>query len=137
MTTYELTINSTGEDFFNARAQLINEFISWITGAEVTADWRTPHTGRIVSCLNPCNNFESVIATVYFDDTDETKNYGIAAAINCAGLLFVDASMKALYDDFKAASENIKHQEFLAGQEAQRREKEEQKLGLQRHMISV
>lgn len=128
MATCELTINSTGEDFFNARSQLINEFISWITGAEVTADWRTPHTGRIVSCLNPCNNFESVIATVYFDDTDETKNYGITAAINCAGLLFVDESMKALYDDFKAANENIKHQEFLAAQEVQRREKEAQKL---------
>lgn len=127
MTTYELTINSTGEDFFNARKQLIDEFICWITGVEVTADWRTPHTGRIVSCLNPCNNFESVIATVYFDDTDETKNYGIAAAINCAGLLFVDESMKALYDDFKAANENIKHQEFLAAQEVQRREKEENK----------
>jgi hypothetical protein len=128
MTTYELTINSTGEDFFNARSQLINEFISWFTGAEVIADWRTPHTGRIVSCLNPCNNFESVIATVYFDDTDETKNYGIAAAINCGGLLFVDESMKALYDDFKAASDSIKHQEFLAAQEVQRREKEAQKL---------
>lgn len=128
MTTYELTINSTGEDFFNARSQLINEFISWITGAEVTADWRTPHTGRIVSCLNPCNNFESIIATVYFDDTDETKNYGLTAAINCGGLLFADESMTALYDDFKASNDNIRHQEFLAAQEVQRREKEEQKL---------
>ena len=127
MTTYELTINSTGEDFFNARKQLIDEFISWITGAEVTADWRTPHNGRIISCLNTCNNFESIIATVYFDDTDETKNYGLTAAINCGGLLFVDESMKALYDDFKASNENIKHQEFLAAQEAQRRVKEEHK----------
>ena len=128
MTTYELTINSTGEDFFNARSQLINEFIQQITNAEVTADWRTPHTGRIVSCMNTCNNFESIIVTVYFDDTDETKNYGLTAAINCAGLLFVDESMKALYDDFKVANENIKHQEFLAAQEAQRREKEAEKL---------
>ncbi len=129
MTTYELTVNSTGEDFFNARRDLINDFIQQITGAEVTTDWRSEsHVGRIISCLNPCNNFESVIASVYFFYTGETKNYGIVAAINCGGLLFVDESMKALYDDFKAANENIKHQEFLAGQEAQRREKEEQKL---------
>ena len=129
MATYELTINSTGEDFFNARRDLINDFIQQITGAEVTTDWRSEsHVGRIVSCLNPCNNFESVIASVYFFYTGETKNYGIVAAINCGGLLFIDESMKALYDDFKAANENIKHQEFLAAQEAQRREKEEQKL---------
>lgn len=128
MTTYELTVNSTGEDFFNARAHLINDFISQITGAEVTADWRNPRTGRIVSCYNPCNAFESLIASVYFDDTDETRHYGIVAAINCGGLLFVDESVKALYDFFKEANENIKHQEFLAAQEAQRREKEAQKL---------
>jgi hypothetical protein len=129
MTTYELTINSTGEDFFNARRDLINDFIQQITGAEVTTDWRSEsHVGRIVSCLNPCNNFESVIASVYFFYTGETKNYGIVAAINCGGLLFVDESMKALYDDFKAANENIKHQEFAAAAEAQRREKEAQKL---------
>lgn len=128
MTTYELTINSTGEDFFNARRQLITDFIQRITGAEVTTDWRNPRTGRIVSCNNPCNNFESVIATVYFDDTDETKYYGITAALNCGGLLFVDESLVALYDEFKKANDNIKHTEFLAGQEVQRRQKEEQKL---------
>ena len=128
MTTYELTVNSTGEDFFNARSQLINEFIQQITGAEVTTDWRSAHTGRIVSCLNPCNNFESVIASVYFDDSDETKSYGITAAMNCGGLLFVDESLVALYDEFKKANDNIGHTEFLAGQEVQRRQKEEQKL---------
>lgn len=129
MTTYELTINSTGEDFFNARKQLIDEFICQINGAEVTTNRLSePHVGRIVSCLNPCNNFESVIVSVYFFYTGETKNYGIAAAINCGGLLFVDESMKALYDDFKAANENIKRQEFLAAQEALRRNREEQKL---------
>ena len=128
MTTYELTINSTGEDFFNARRDLINDFIQQITNAEVTVDWRTPHTGKIVSCYNPCNNFNSVIASVYFDDTDETKNYGIVAAINCGGLLFVDESVKALYDEFAEANENIKHLEFGAAAEAQRREKEAQKL---------
>jgi hypothetical protein len=127
MTTYELT-TKTQEDFENVKAQLISDFISWITGAEVTADWRTPHTGRIVSCLNPSNNFNSVIATVYFDDTDETKNYGIVASINCGGLLFVDESMKAVYDDFAAANENVKHQWFEATEEARRHEKEAQKL---------
>jgi hypothetical protein len=105
MTTYELTINSTGEDFFNARHQLTNDFINQITGAEVTADWRNPRTGRIVSCYNPSNHFNSLIAYVYFADTDETKSYGIVAAINCGGLLFVDESMKALYDGFKEASD--------------------------------
>ncbi len=126
-TTYELT-TGTREDFNNVQAQLISDFIGWITGAEVTADWRTPHTGRIVSCLNPCNNFESVIFTVYFDDTDETKSYGACAALNCGGLLFVDESMKALYDDFKATNDNLKHQWFEATEAAQRREKEAQKL---------
>jgi hypothetical protein len=127
MTTYELT-TGTREDFNNVQAQLINDFIQQITGAEVTADWRSPHTGRIVSCSNPCNTFESVIASVYFDDTDETKSYCIVAALNCAGLLFVDESMVALYDEFKKANENIKHQLNVAVEEARRREKEAQKL---------
>lgn len=125
MTTYELTVNSTGEDFFNARRDLINDFIQQITGAEVVNTMLG--NGKIVSCLNPCNNFESVIGTVYFD-LDETKAYSIAAAINCGGLHFVDESLKALYDEFKQANDNIKHTEFLAAQEVQRREKEEHKL---------
>jgi hypothetical protein len=128
MITYELTINSTGEDFFNARRQLINDFIQQITGAEVTTDWRSPRAGRIVSCDNTCNNFESVIAYIYFDDTNETKAYGITAAINCGGMLFVDESLVALYDEFKKANDNIRHMEFLAAQEVQRREKEARKL---------
>jgi hypothetical protein len=127
MATYELT-TGTREDFNNVQCQLINDFIQQIIGAEVTTDWRNPHAGRVVPCLNPSNNFESVIASVYFDDTDETKSYGIVAAMNCGGLLFVDESMVALYDEFKKANENIKHQWFEATQEAQRRQKEEQKL---------
>ncbi len=126
MTTYEIT-TGTGEDFFNVRSRLIKDFIQQITGAYVTADWRNPRTGRIVSCYKPSNAFESLIAYVYFDDTDETKCYGIVAAINCGGLLFVDESVKALYDEFKEAYDNIQHQEFMAAQEAQRREKEEAK----------
>lgn len=132
MTTYELTVTSTGEDFFNARRQLINDFIQQITGAGVTTDWRSPRAGRIVSCYNPCNNFESVIASVYFDDTDETRSYGITAAINCGSMLFVDESLVALYDEFKKANDNIKHMEFLAAQEVQRREKEARKLDKRR-----
>jgi hypothetical protein len=124
---YNFTINNK-EDFDKAQTQVINDFIEQITNAEVTADWRTPHTGRIVSCLNPCNSFEFVIASVYFDDTDETKSYGIVAAINCGGLLFVDESAKALYDEFVEVNENIKHQLFAAAEEAQRREKEAKKL---------
>lgn len=120
---YNFTINNK-EDFDKAQTQVINDFIEQITNAEVTADWRTPHTGRIVSCLNSCNTFESIIASVYFDDTDETKSYGIVAAINCGGLLFVDESVKALYDEFVEVNENIKHQLFVATQEARRREKE-------------
>lgn len=123
---YNFTINNK-EDFDKAQTQVINDFISWITGAAVTADWRTPHTGRIVSCLNPCNTLESVIASVYFDDTDETKSYGIVAAINCGGLLFVDESMKALYDDFKVINDNLKHQLYVATEEARCREKEAKK----------
>jgi hypothetical protein len=125
MTTYELTVNSTGEDFFNARKQLINDFIQQIAGAEVVNTMLG--NGKIVSCLNPCNNFESVICTVYFD-LDETKSYGIVTAINCGGLRFVDESLKALYDEFVEANYNIKHQEFMAAQDAHRREKEEAKL---------
>ena len=128
---YNFTINNK-EDFDKAQSQLIGDFISQITNAEVTADWRTPHTGRIVSCLNPCNSFESVIASVYFGDTDETKSYGIVAAINCCGLLFVDESVKALYDEFAEVNENIKHQLFVATQEARRREKEAEKKAKQK-----
>jgi hypothetical protein len=127
MATYELT-TGTREDFNNIQTQLINDFIGQIIGAEVTVDWRNRRAGRIVSCYNPCNNFESVIASVYFDDTDETKSYGITAAMNCGSMLFVDESMAALYGSFKEANENIKHQLYVATQEAQRREKEEQKL---------
>jgi hypothetical protein len=120
---YNFTINNK-EDFDKAQTEIINDFISQITNAEVTADWRSPKTGRIVSCQNFCNTFETVGATVYFDDTDETKNYGIVAAINCGGLLFVDESVKALYDEFVEVNENIKHQLFVATTEARRREKE-------------
>jgi hypothetical protein len=127
MTTYELT-TGTREDFNNVQTRLINDFISQIIGAEVTADWRNPRTGRIVSCYNPCNTFESIVASVYFGDTDETKSYGIVASVSCGYMLFVDESLVVLFNEFKEANENIKHQWFEATQEAQRRHKEEQKL---------
>ena len=131
MTAYELT-TGTKEDFNTVQAQLINDFIRHVTNAEVTVDWRMPHTGRIISCLNTSNTFESIIATVYFDDTDETKNFVLVAAINCGYLLFVDESVKALYDEFRAANERVKHQRFAATQEARRRQKEELKKAKQK-----
>jgi hypothetical protein len=126
MTTYELT-TGTREEFNTVQTQLINDLIQQITNTEVTANCRAIHTGRIVSCLNPSSNFESVIASVYFDDTDETKNYGIVAAINCGGLLFVDESVKATYDEFVEAYNNLKHQYSVATDEARRLEREAQK----------
>lgn len=124
MATYELT-TGTREDFNNVQTQLINDFVQQVTGAEVSNTMLG--TGKIVSCLNPCNNFESIIFTVHFD-LDETKSYGAVAALSCGGLKFADESMMALYGSFKEANENIKHQLFVATQEAQRRQKEEQKL---------
>lgn len=131
MATYELT-TGTREDFANVESQLISDFISQIIGAEVSTDWRTQHTGRVVSCLNPCNNFESVIMTVYFDDTDETKSYGAYAAIACGGLIFADESVVVLWDSFVEAHNNLKHQLFVATEDARRRQKEEQKLDKKR-----
>lgn len=132
MTTYELTITSTGEDFFNARKQLIDEFRQQVTNAEVIADRFNPRAARIVECYNTCNSPEAIIVSVQFTDTDEIKKYGIGAALNCGGLKFVDESLKALYDECKETYDNIKHIEYLAAQELQRIQKEEQKLEKQR-----
>lgn len=93
MATYELT-TGTREDFNNVQTQLINDFVQQVTGAEVSNTMLG--TGKIVSCLNPCNNFESIIFTVHFD-LDETKSYGAVAALSCGGLKFADESMMALY----------------------------------------
>lgn len=132
MTTYELTITSTGEDFFNARKQLIDEFRQQVTDAEVIADRFNPRPARIVECYSPSNHFEALIISVQFTDTDEIKKYGISAAISCGGLKFVDESLKALYDECREAFYNINHIEYLAAQELQRIQKEEQKLEKQR-----
>jgi hypothetical protein len=123
-TTYELT-TGTRDDFNNVQTQLINDFISQVTGAEVSNIMLG--TGKIVSCLNPSNNFESVIFTVYFD-LDETKNYGASVALATGGLKFADESMAALYDEFLEVHNNLKHQLSVATDEARRREKEAQKL---------
>lgn len=123
---YNFTINNK-EDFDKVQTEIINDFISQLTNAEVTVNVNSVTTGRIVSCQNPCNTFETVIITVYFDDTDETKNYVLTAAINTGRMLFVDESIKALYDEFVEVNENIKHQLFVATTEARRREKEAQK----------
>lgn len=120
---YNFTINNK-EDFEKAQTEIVNDLISQITNAEVTVNVNSINTGRIVSCQNSCNTFETVIITVYFDATDETKNYVLTAAINTGRMLFVDESVKALYDEFVEVNENIKHQLFAATMEARRREKE-------------
>jgi hypothetical protein len=123
MTTYTLT-TGTQEDFNNVQSQLISDFTEQFTGAEVTN--QLLGTGKIVSCLNLSNNFESVIFTVYFD-LDVTKRYVAAAAISCGGLKFVDESMVELYTSFKEVHNNLKHQLFEAQEEAKCRAKAEQK----------
>lgn len=123
MATYELT-TGTREDFNNVQTQLINDFINQVTGAEVSNTMLG--TGKIVSCLNPNNNFESIIFTVHFD-LDETKSYGAVAALSCGGLKFADESMVDLWDTFIEVHNNLKHQLYVATEEAQRREKENKK----------
>jgi hypothetical protein len=125
MTTYELTVNSTGEEFFNARSQLINEFIQRITGAEVENQLLGP--GHIVSCLNACNTLESLIFTVHFD-LDETKNYGAAVALASGGLKFADESMVDLWNSFMEEQHKLTSEYNKAAEDDRRRQKEEQKL---------
>lgn len=130
-TTYALT-TGTREDFNNMQEKLINDFINRVTGAEVNN--RMLGHGTIVSCLNPCNNFESIIFSVHFD-LDETKSYGAAAALACGGLKFVDESLVALYDDFMEVHNNMKHELYTSLADAKRREKEEAKLQKKRQEV--
>lgn len=124
MTTYELTAGPR-EDFDKAQTEFINDVINQITGAEVYNTMLG--NGKIVSCLNPCNNFESVIFTVHFD-LDEDKSYGAAAALACGGLKFVDESTRELWNTFMETHINMKAEYIIALEAAQRRQKEEQKL---------
>ena len=112
------------ENFDNARAQSISEFIQRVAGAEVTS--QLFGTGKIVSCLNVNNNFESLIFTVHFD-LDETKNYGAAVALASGGLKFTDASLDDVWDDFVVEQYKLKAQYNKAAEDEQRRQKEELK----------
>jgi hypothetical protein len=96
---YNFTINNK-EDFVKAKTKLINDFIQQIIGAEVTTDWRSPYAGRIISCMNPDNKFESLVYTVYFEDSNMMK--GIKASDALFGrLLFVDDAMMDLYNSYR------------------------------------
>jgi hypothetical protein len=120
MTTYNLT--TIREDFESDKTQLISDFIQQITGAEVNNQLLGP--GKIVSCLNTCNTLESLVVTVYFD-LDETKSYGLAAALTSGGLKFTDESMVSLWDEFVSEQYKLKAEYNKAAEEAQRLQKEE------------
>ncbi len=120
MTTYELT-TGTREDFTAVEAQLIADITEQFTGAEVST--RMLGSGKIIECLNPCNNFESLIFVIHYD-LDETKSYGAAAAIASGGLRFADESMHTLWDSFMEVHINLKQQLITATEEAWRRERE-------------
>ena len=109
------------ENFDIARAQVISEFIQQITGAEVCNQLLGP--GRIVSCLNVNNNFESLIFTVHYD-LGETKNYVAAVALASGGLKFVDTSLDNVWDDFVVEQYKLKAEYNKAVDEARCREKE-------------
>lgn len=109
MTTYELT-TATREDFNNVQAQMISDFTDLATGAEVHNNF-LGH-GKVISCLNPTGNFESIILVVHFDlfDPDETKSYGASVAITSGTLKFIDESIREAYDSLMEAHTNLKRQ---------------------------
>ena len=123
MTTYDLT--SIHEEFETVKTQLISEFIQQITGAEVN-NQLFGH-GKIVSCYNACNTLESLIVSVHFD-LDETKNYGLSAALSSGGLKFVDESMLSLWETFTEEQYKLKTEYNKFADEARCREKEAEKL---------
>ena len=121
-TTYNLT--TIREAFETDKTRLISELIQQITGAEVN-NQLLGH-GKIVSCLNACNNLESLIVTVHFD-LDETKNYGLSVALSSGGLKFVDESMVELWDEFMSEQYKMKAEYDKAVEDEQCRQKEEAK----------
>lgn len=127
MTTYELT-TGTREDFNSVQAQMISDFVQQILGAEVCYAFLHKAIGRIISCENPCNNFESLIFTVRFDYYNETRRFGAAAALSCGSLRFTDEAMSELYKAFSVVHNNLKLQLSAAEADARCREKERQVL---------
>ena len=116
---------TTCETIEKAKAQSISEFIQQVTGAEVTN--QLLGTGKIVSCMNINNNFESLVFTVHFD-LDETKNYGAAIALASGSLKFIDTSLDNIWDDFVVEQYKLKAEYNNAVEEVRCREKEAQKL---------
>ena len=123
MTTNNLT--AIREDFETDKTRLISEFIQRITGAGVTNQLLGP--GKIVSCMNTCNTLESLVVTVHFD-LDETKSYGLAAALASGGLKFVDTTLDDVWDEFVSEQYKLKGQYNKAVEDEQCRQKEEAKL---------
>ena len=124
MTTYELAA-SICEDFETAKTKLIADFIPQVIGAQVSNVFLG--NGRITYCTNPCNTFESLIFTVYYD-LDETKAYSAAVALSTGSLKFNDTALADVWNDFVTKHHEVKAQYDKAMQEARLREKEEQKL---------
>ena len=122
MAAYNL--NSIHEDFETDKTRLISDFIQKITGAEVTNQLLGP--GKIVSCLNVCNTLESLVVTVHFD-LNETKNYGLAAALASGSTKFADTSLDDLWNEFVSEQYKLKGQYNKAVEDEQCRQKEEAK----------
>jgi hypothetical protein len=119
------TLTAIREDFETNKTRVISEFIQKITGAEVNNQLLGP--GKIVSCLNVCNTLESLIVTVHFN-LDETKTYGLAAALATGGLKFINRSLYDVWDEFMSEQYKLKAQYNKAVEDEQCRQKEEQLL---------
>lgn len=130
-TTYEMT-TGTREEFDVLQAQLISDFAAKAIGSEVNN--RFFGNGSIITCENPCNDFESMIFTVCYD-LGETKRYGACVALATGNLRFVDETLFDLYKSFEEAHKNLRHQLALAKVEADRRAKEEAKAAKKRKEV--
>lgn len=118
------TIN-TRSDFDAAQATLTDEFIEQILNAEVVS--RFFGHGYITSCYNPCNDFESIIITVCFDN-GEIKKYGAAVVLNNNSLKFADTETLDLWNSYLDVHNDLKSQLAKVNAEMRAREKELQKL---------
>lgn len=109
MTTYEMT-TATQEEFNTVEAKLIADFESQIINAEVHNTLLG--SGKIVACVNTCNNFDSLIITVYFD-LDETKHYNASVAFATGTLTFADEATRIMYETFKITHTNLVAQRMI------------------------
>ena len=125
MTTYELT-SGTREEFENVQAQMVSDFAAHVIGAEVYK--HNTGYGRVVSCFASSHSFDSAVITVYFDETNEEKNYLLSSVMTIASLVFTDTSLVELYNSFKEEQYKLKAQYNKAVEDVQRRQKEEAKL---------